>query len=520
VRKGWGWTGLGSATLLCTFHFSSFDVFDQALRTDIRYYLYYAWRLSEGAVPHRDLFEVKTQLAVFVGALFYDLGGWLGIEPLFAIRIGYLGLAATGGLLAYEVHRRLGRGSVVAGWLGVLAYCSFGLIGELASIGNVPKLLMAVLASATGLLVARGRWFWAGAAGALAFLDWQVGALAWLGAFASALILGEPRRRAARLVAAGAAAALTPFAVYFAAHGALAETVRQILLESFLRGTDAGSAGMSARLLRLVLCVETACRGQTWLFYASALGIPVAVRWLWRRRDTPEWRLLLPLFLYHVGVVGFSLLDFQWYGDLLALLHSAAFFLAVGSIALFGVVSRWRLERLPASGGEASAPRARAAVAMAFLAAAVVAARPAGLRPQLLLWPPSLEDPMIHPRATLADQLLVAEQVRRVVGERSLALLDASELLFLLRRVNLLPVVYYNRAVWRAFRASPAEPERQTAVRMLREVGPGAFVLPVRYKAPRELSHGFRRERFVSPNGRYSVFVWVETHEQRPAGLP
>ncbi len=519
--KAWlGWTGLAGATLLSAFHFASFDVFNQALRTDVRFYVYYAWRLAEGAVPHRDLFEVKTQLAVFVGALLYDIGGWLSIEPLFAIRIGYLGVAAAGGVLAYEVHRRLGGGSVVAGLLGVLAYCAFGLIGELASIGNVPKLLMTVLASATGLLVERGRFFWAGAVGALAFLDWQVGALAWLGAFASALLFGSSRRRAALLVAAGAASALAPFVLYFSLQGALAETVRQVMVESFLRGADAGSAGLATRLWRLARCVEIACRGQAWLFYASSAGIPVVVWWLWRRRGTAGSRLLLPLFLYHVGVLGFTFLDFQWYGDLLALLPSVAFFLAVGVIALYGVASQWCRERLAAGGGEGSARRAGMAVAMVFVAAAVVAARPGPLRPRLLLWPPRLEGTMIHPRATLADQLFVAEQVRRVVGERSLALLDASELLFLLRRVNPLPVVYFNRAVWRAFRASPAEPEEQTAVRMLQEVDPGAFVLPIPYEPPRELSHGFRRERFASRNGRYSVFLWVETHDRRPAALP
>ena len=111
-------------------------------------------------------------------------------------------------------------------------------MGELASIGNVPKLLMGVLASAMGLLIQQGRWFWAGAAGMLCFLDWQVGALAWLAALAAALLLRGPRLRAVPLVALGGAAALVPFALYFAAHGALAETVRQVVVESFLRGAD------------------------------------------------------------------------------------------------------------------------------------------------------------------------------------------------------------------------------------------------------------------------------------------
>ena len=65
--------------------------------TDIRYYLYYAWQVTEGAVPHRDLFALKTQLASFAGSLLYALGEGLGFTPLFVIRGGYLLIGAAGG---------------------------------------------------------------------------------------------------------------------------------------------------------------------------------------------------------------------------------------------------------------------------------------------------------------------------------------------------------------------------------------------------------------------------------------
>ncbi len=137
-------------------HFASFDIFTRPIVTDVRFFLYYAWRVTEGAVPHLDFFENKPQLATFAGALLYELGEFAGVDPLLAIRFGYLAIAAAGGVLVFWIFRRLGRGSTTAGLLGLLAYCSFGLLGVLPAVGNVPKLLTAVLASAAALLAGRG----------------------------------------------------------------------------------------------------------------------------------------------------------------------------------------------------------------------------------------------------------------------------------------------------------------------------------------------------------------------------
>ena len=66
--------GLWLALLLCGFHFSSFDITRQAILTDIRYFLYFAGQVANGAVPHLDYFENKTQLATYVGAMLHGLG--------------------------------------------------------------------------------------------------------------------------------------------------------------------------------------------------------------------------------------------------------------------------------------------------------------------------------------------------------------------------------------------------------------------------------------------------------------
>ena len=70
--------------------------------------------------------------------------------------------------------------------MALIAHCAFPLMGALPATGPIPKLSMAVAASAVALLVQRGRFFWAGLCGGLAFMDYQLGLLAWLAAFVSA----------------------------------------------------------------------------------------------------------------------------------------------------------------------------------------------------------------------------------------------------------------------------------------------------------------------------------------------
>ena len=131
-------------------HFASFAPSRTPLFTDIRYFVYYAGRVAAGEVPHRDLFAVKTQLATVVGAGFHALGDGLGLDPLLAIRIGFLALACLTAVLGVVVFRELARdrletgraglsGGALGGALGALASCSFGLLGALAFVGRTRR---------------------------------------------------------------------------------------------------------------------------------------------------------------------------------------------------------------------------------------------------------------------------------------------------------------------------------------------------------------------------------------------
>jgi hypothetical protein len=497
-----------AALALCLFHFASFDPFRQTIVTDIRYFLYIAWRITEGAVPHLDVFENKTQLASFVGALLYALGDAVGADPLYAIRIGYLGIAAAGGLLAFSVQRRL-FGSAVAGLLGALAYCGFGLLGALPAIGNVPKLLMAVFASAAAVLAHGRHWFWAGVAGALSFMDWQVGALAWLGVFAAALVGGAPRGRALLATLAGGVAGVAPFVVYYAASGALLASFDQVILASFFRGASAAAGiGVTGRLERMAMLVPSACAGHEWLLLASAAGVAVVVAGLVRWRDPATRRLLVPLAVYHFGVLGFSLVDFQWYGDFFLLLHSAAFFLGVAASALYC----WCERRVLRAGPHEA--RLRLGFAGAALAFGVLLARPGPLRPEVVVEDPTTADP----RATLADQRAVAGRLAELTAGRRLLALESSEILFLMRRANAIPPFYWNAAAHAFYRRDPAESSRETLTRLVREVDPDVLIHPLLVTPAPGLLRDYRIRRLVSANGLYRVVLLVRPEPGASAG--
>ena len=276
-----------AAASICVLHFVSFDIGRVPLVTDVRFFVYFAWRIGEGAVPHLSYFENKTQLASFVGALFYRTGELLGLDPLMAIRAGYLLIAAAGGLALFFVFKRIGRGSDVAGLLGVLAYCSFGLLGLMPAIGNIPKLLMAVSAPVAALLAYDRRWFLAGVVGGLAFMDWQVGGLVGLGVLVAALIQGETRLRATGRIVAGGLTGLAPFVLYYAAHGALSDAVRQVIGSSLFRGSAAlAEKGIGERVAKIVEVVGLACPAQGWLFFLGLVGMALLAWWAWSERAT------------------------------------------------------------------------------------------------------------------------------------------------------------------------------------------------------------------------------------------
>jgi hypothetical protein len=479
-----------TALALASAHFATFFDPEQPIATDIRYFLYFAWRIAEGELPHADFFDPKTQLASIAAAPLYAAASALGFDPLAAIRAAELGASTVGAMLFFWTGRRLGGGRSECGFLALLAYLAFPLTGALPAIGPLPKLLMTVFATAAALLAHDRRWLLAGASAALAVLDWQIGVLVALGLALAALAGGRAGRPLARLALGGAVVAAA-FAAWLASGGGLGEAFHQLVLSALSRASASqASVGFDDRLRRIEHALARGCPGQEWLFALGLLGLSLLPWWLWRARGTAGMRLLLPLGAHHGGIAVFSLFDFQWYGDLFALVQSAAFGLALLAIGAYRSIE----VRLPPD-----AVAARRALALGAVAAAVLAARPASLRPPL-----AIATPDAPTGVTLSDQREVAAQVAERLRERRALFLGNSELLFLLRWRNPIPFVYWNSAVHSRVRSEPGESSVAAAARIVRSTDPDAIFWPGE-PPPGLVPEEYTPVWISSSSGRYRV---------------
>ena len=101
----------------------------------------------------------------------------------------------------------------------------------------------------------------------------------------------------------------------------------------------------------------------------------------------------------------------------------------------------------------------------------------------------------------------------RYLGSRRFLALEHSELLYLMRHVNPLPLIYWNLPAWYHLRASEQEPFFATARRLLDAADADAVVTPGRLGYDAELRSGYEVVVFSSENGRYSVPVALRSAE-------
>jgi hypothetical protein len=254
-----------------------------------------------------------------------------------------------------------------------------------------------------------------------------------------------------------------------------------------------GDASAPPPLQRILEQVNQSCTEHEWLFFTALLGLAILPCWLWMQRGTDSQRLLLPLSLYHYGVVGFSLVDFQRYGDFFLLLHSMAFLLGLVWLTLYAAAKRW-------SGG-----RLHVAVPATILTLAFAAARPGPLRPEIVVWAPSNSVPGV----TLSEQKRVAEEVRERAQAGTFVLLGHSELLFLMQRVNPLPVIYWNAAAYSYYGDVPNEDPSEAAMRLLLSVEPDAFVWTQRAPMPPSIHEAYALHPIGSGGGGYRIRLMV-----------
>jgi hypothetical protein len=496
-RPGPARLAAAAALSLAAVRFASYPLADHPVATDVRHFLYYAARIARGALPHADFFENKPALAFFVGAALHRAGEALGVDPLLSVRVGYVMLAALGGLLVAAVHRRLAGGCPVSGLLALAAYCGFPLIGGLPCIGNVPKLLMALGASAAALFAFRGRWLLAGLAGGLAMQDWQVGGLVIAGA-ALAGWLSREGKRAVGQVLAGAALALLPLLVYYTAKGALGPLFEQTLLASVFRGVStAQSRGVVADWPRRFQMIVSNPYSNAWLAWLALPGLLLFVRTL--RRGGAEQPAAAGLAVCHYGLIGYSLLDFQAYGDLFVLQHTLAFFAGVALWSAYRPLADW-------SARGATEIRRRTAILAAAVVIVLIARPWVSHRDfRLVPRPPG-------PAVTLDAQRQVALRLAEPLRRGRAVVIGPSEVLVLTGAANPAPLVYWNAATWAYYRRDARETDGETLRRVVAATGAEVVVcdpeIPSAPPGPCAMAFGESGRRETGPGG-YAVEIYA-----------
>lgn len=142
-------------------------------------------------------------------------------------------------------------------------------------------------------------------------------------------------------------------------------------------------------------------------------------------------------------------------------------------------------------------------IAAGLLVVAALAARPLFLRPAV-----DLSRKRVPPGVTLSDQRAVAAALRERIGDQPFIALGSSELLFLMRKKNALPIIYLNvpSSVYHA--RSGAEPIEETAARLIEEVGPERFIYPLSRPIAGRLEREYDLAEFQSPSGDYVVRMY------------
>lgn len=483
-----------ASALLAVAHFARMYDGNQAMLTDTRYFTYFGIGVADGAVPHLDFFGPKTQFASLFAGLLVAAGSLVGATDLVAVRVGFLGLTATGAVLLFVLHRTFAGGENPPALLGMLPYLGFAYIGMLPATGAVPKLIMAVAMTGAAIAVARRSWFAAGVISALAPLDWQVGVLACFGVFVAAMMDREPRR-ALLQSALGVSLIAAMFLAYFAINGALEPLLVQVVGASFARGAETGGpilkyAGIYHRLIMH-------CGGEFWLLWLAGAGLIALPVWLRMERWREVRQPLVAMAVYHYGLLLFSLFDFQGSGDTMVLLHTAAFFAGVALISLVLALESCLED-----------PAAKRWPMLVAIAAVLLLVQPALSQPTRL-WTPDAPATV-----TLQDQQSFARRLAPLVAGRTVLVLGPTEQLVLGDFDAVSDYVYWNDASEFDYAHNRGLPAGGLLGTLLAEYEPGVIVASMFFGLSAGLPY---READLGQPGGYAIRVFVRDAPAPPS---
>lgn len=254
-----------------------------------------AWRVLRGQVPYRDFFAVETPLSFYLVAPFYALFG-VGftagrvVAQVLGIGIVYCVFRLARRWIPAPLFAAVPLAFLCQAGVGVFPFASHHWFANLFC-------LAAVVAAD------RGRFWLAGAAGALAFESLQdQGALILLGLGIFATLVPEPgsRRRALGRLLGGAVIAALPLALIVLPRAGLAAAWRDLVVFPLTgyRATQGNDLGFFQPFLELAAQWTSGAWRHAPIFTASAsltslaliatpIAAPFLTLWTFRRRKAP-----------------------------------------------------------------------------------------------------------------------------------------------------------------------------------------------------------------------------------------
>lgn len=324
--------------VLAFFSFLPYQFWKQPSILDRANWDYFAQEIVRGAVPYRDVVNIKAPLSAYIGAAAIVITKPFGLRDIFAIRIVYLFLASLTVAFTFLVAHAFSNSRRVA-LLAAIIMMAFNLFGDANAGGVQPKTPMILFGLIALWAIQKDKPFTAGFAGVLSALSWQPGLLfAGVACLAFSRYLTRWRDGRAIKMIAGAAVPLAIFIGYFWWERALADIYWWLIDYNLTVDAPRGLRTIAALVDRFYRLMKGAFRPEWPYFLVSIAGLAFVV---WResrviKRDgfeslidtAPRHAVIVAPLIYFA----FCLINIQGGVDMIPLLPFVAMFAAVGIV--------------------------------------------------------------------------------------------------------------------------------------------------------------------------------------------
>jgi len=305
---------------------------------------YFAQEIVRGAVPYRDVVNIKAPLSAYIGAAAIVITKPFGLRDVFAIRIVYLLLASFSVGFTFLVTHTFSN-SRRAALLAAIIMMAFNLFGDANAGGVQPKTPMILFGLIALWAIQKDKPFTAGFAAMLSALSWQPGLLfAGVACLAFSRYLTSWRDGRAIKTIVGAAVPLAIFIGYFWWERALADIYWWLIDYNLTVDAPRGLRTVPQLIDRFYRLMKGAFRPEWPYFVVSIAGLAIVVWGESRiiKRDglkslvesAPRHAVIAAPLIYFA----FCLINIQGGVDMIPLLPFVAMFAAVGIV--------WAIDRV------------------------------------------------------------------------------------------------------------------------------------------------------------------------------